>query len=282
MERKGMRLAFLWVVMAGLLAAGIESNDSIARLSAAYPSFLVPSNTPNVVQWKDGAETVFDDGVVKTDFEDLLDRASLKDQMSMPYPAGWPVAPPAVNADPGRVRHEPFFEKMYGRSEKEVAANLVAVPWSAAGVGETLEVTRVNGVAEALKRVDADLAALPPDVRRYVAKPAGTFNWRTIAGTTRHSMHSYGAALDFRLPGEKYRYWRWEKEPGNPTYPPGILNDERLGQIVRIFEKHGFIWGGKWYHFDTMHFEYRPELLPAVESRTASPYDDTGSRRKGE
>jgi len=32
-------------------------------------------------------------------------------------------------------------------------------------------------------------------------------------------------------------------------------------QIVRIFEKHGFIWGGYWYHYDTMHFEYRPELL---------------------
>jgi hypothetical protein len=28
-----------------------------------------------------------------------------------------------------------------------------------------------------------------------------------------------------------------------------------------VFEKHGFIWGGKWYHYDTMHFEYRPELL---------------------
>jgi hypothetical protein len=28
---------------------------------------------------------------------------------------------------------------------------------------------------------------------------------------------------------------------------------------VEIFERHGFIWGGKWYHYDTMHFEYRPE-----------------------
>jgi peptidoglycan LD-endopeptidase CwlK len=34
-------------------------------------------------------------------------------------------------------------------------------------------------------------------------------------------------------------------------------------EIVAIFEKHGFIWGGKWYHYDTMHFEYRPELMPA-------------------
>ena len=26
-------------------------------------------------------------------------------------------------------------------------------------------------------------------------------------------------------------------------------------------EAEGFIWGGRWYHYDTMHFEYRPELL---------------------
>jgi hypothetical protein len=32
-------------------------------------------------------------------------------------------------------------------------------------------------------------------------------------------------------------------------------------EIVDIFERHGFIWGGRWYHYDTMHFEYRPELL---------------------
>jgi D-alanyl-D-alanine carboxypeptidase len=32
-------------------------------------------------------------------------------------------------------------------------------------------------------------------------------------------------------------------------------------EIVHIFEKHGFIWGGKWYHYDTMHFEYRPEII---------------------
>jgi hypothetical protein len=24
---------------------------------------------------------------------------------------------------------------------------------------------------------------------------------------------------------------------------------------------YGFIWGGKWLFFDTMHFEYRPEIL---------------------
>jgi hypothetical protein len=33
--------------------------------------------------------------------------------------------------------------------------------------------------------------------------------------------------------------------------------------IVDAFEAEGFIWGGRWYHYDTMHFEYRPELLDA-------------------
>ncbi len=32
-------------------------------------------------------------------------------------------------------------------------------------------------------------------------------------------------------------------------------------QIVEVFEEQGFIWGGKWFFFDTMHFEYRPEIL---------------------
>ena len=32
-------------------------------------------------------------------------------------------------------------------------------------------------------------------------------------------------------------------------------------EIVDAFEAEGFIWGGRWLHYDTMHFEYRPELL---------------------
>jgi len=32
-------------------------------------------------------------------------------------------------------------------------------------------------------------------------------------------------------------------------------------EIILVFEKYGFIWGGKWHHYDTMHFEYRPEFL---------------------
>jgi len=49
-------------------------------------------------------------------------------------------------------------------------------------------------------------------------------------------------------------YWRWNK--GKYRYRNSIPY-----AIVKAFEDNGFIWGGKWYHYDTMHFEYRPELL---------------------
>ena len=41
-----------------------------------------------------------------------------------------------------------------------------------------------------------------------------------------------------------------------------LLLDRIPKEIVDVFEKYGFIWGGRWYHYDTMHFEYRPEFLP--------------------
>jgi hypothetical protein len=33
--------------------------------------------------------------------------------------------------------------------------------------------------------------------------------------------------------------------------------------VIEAFERGGFLWGGKWFLFDNMHFEYRPELLEA-------------------
>jgi D-alanyl-D-alanine carboxypeptidase len=43
-----------------------------------------------------------------------------------------------------------------------------------------------------------------------------------------------------------------------------------LKKMGAIFEQHGFVWGGKWRHHDTMHFEYRPELI-AVAKASAKP-----------
>ncbi len=68
-------------------------------------------------------------------------------------------------------------------------------------------------------------------------------------------MHAYGAAIDINT--AHVDYWRWTLNGSGELR----WQNKIPIQIVRIFEKHGFIWGGYWYHYDTMHFEYRPELL---------------------
>ena len=85
---------------------------------------------------------------------------------------------------------------------------------------------------------------------------AGTYACRVIAGTERRSTHGYGIAIDLAL--KHAHYWRWSKPDATGVYS---WRNDIPEEIVRVFEKHGFIWGGRWYHYDTMHFEYRPELL---------------------
>jgi hypothetical protein len=90
------------------------------------------------------------------------------------------------------------------------------------------------------------------------------YSWRPIAGTASLSYHSYGAAIDFvpRSTAGKETYWRWARERYPEWY--ALPYDRRLmppESFVSAFEKRGFIWGGKWFYFDTMHFEYRPEIL---------------------
>jgi hypothetical protein len=112
-------------------------------------------------------------------------------------------------------------------------------------------------VAEKLKALSNELDALPAELIKYLTPSAGTYNCRVIAGTSRPSVHGSGAAIDINVNFSDY--WRWAKQDALGHYP---YKNRIPWEIVEIFEKHGFIWGGKWYHYDTMHFEYRPELLP--------------------
>lgn len=241
------------------------------RLVDAYPGFLAGYDD-NAIIWHDGTRMTFDDGRDKA-FQERLNDPDLEDQFYAEYPRGLRGVPPLENVDPGRVRYEPFFTKMYGNCRDDrgaVSAQLEEVVWLPENYGKTLRVTSVNGVADALQKVSNALDKLPRRFMKYLRPSAGTYNCRTIAGTDRFSVHAFGAAVDINA---KYGdYWRWSgAEPGEPlTYRNRIP-----WEIVEIFEQHGFIWGGKWYHYDTLHFEYRPELLnaaaPAPATAPAAP-----------
>ena len=143
---------------------------------------------------------------------------------------------------------------MYGRSSKKVRKNLVDVAW----FGQTVKFTRVNGANRQLEKVAAEIAEKYPELKEYM-KSSGTFYWRKVRGAKRQSAHSYGIAIDINT--EYSDYWQWKCPKASETQRIAYANRIPL-EIVAVFEKFGFVWGGRWYHYDTMHFEYRPEINP--------------------
>ena len=236
------RLILILQLNLTLIYGACDSNAM--KIVKLYYSIKSCSNNKIIMQ--NGLSFIYDDGKVKN-FNQLLNNPDIEDMFRFKYPKYWVKSLPK-NYDPGRIRYEPLFRAIYGNSANEVRRNLTTIRWVD---GSLIKVTKKEGVDRALRAVVRELKALPPLYQKFLSPIGGTFKWRNIAGTSRLSVHSFGAAIDINV---KYSaYWRWSK--GKP------YRNQIPAKIVQIFERHGFIWGGKWYHYDTMHFEYRPELL---------------------
>ena len=230
-----------------------------ASLKTSYPG-LIKDVEGNGVVFADGTRLPLDDGQSHKSFDDWLETPDIEDMFRIPYAAGDAKSSPALNADPGRARNSAFFAKIYGDCRGgNFAKSLVDAVWLPKKSGAKLKVTKINGVADRLAAVSLELDALPASFDAYLFPSAGTYNCRVVAGTKNMSAHSYGIAIDIAV--KHAHYWRWTKSAGRGAID---YKNEIPMEIVRVFEKHGFIWGGKWHHYDTMHFEYRPELLPPL------------------
>jgi hypothetical protein len=70
-----------------------------------------------------------------------------------------------------------------------------------------------------MRAVSAELEPMlmrSPELRRYVEKLGGTFNWRKIDGTERLSNHSFGTEIDLNV--EQSAYWRWQSPERMETF----------------------------------------------------------------
>jgi hypothetical protein len=233
-------------------------------LRVAYPQ-QVCSVTETAAVMCNGTSFSYDDGRTKS-YEQRLENPDLQDTMAEPY-ALMPSIPPGPNSEPGRVRYEPLFDAMYGVTSAQVRSHFATVSWLPRDGGRKVEITTVNGVDARLRAVSEAIEKLTPQVRAQASQLAGTFNFRSIAGTERRSAHSYGIAIDVAPKLADYWRWRW-RERG--VEPPVQYRNRMPLEIVAAFEREGFIWGGRWNHYDTMHFEYRPELL-VPECRGGAP-----------
>ena len=166
-------------------------------------------------------------------------------------------------------RSEAFLAELYrARTRAQTEARIVGVEVMG------FEVRVHEQIAEPLGQVDRELRILAeadPGARRFLEGLRGMagYNWREIAGTLSRSYHSYGIAVDLapKSFGGRHTYWRWALPQTDEWYAIPYSRRWMVPmQIVEVFERQGFIWGGKWLFFDTMHFEYRPEILILAES----------------
>ena len=85
-----------------------------------------------------------------------------------------------------------------------------------------------------------------------------SFNFRTVDGTSKMSYHAYGLAIDINPLLNPYIKENYFSKPENAVYDttaPGTIHTN--SEVVRIFKKHGWKWGGDFYDIkDYQHFYY--------------------------
>lgn len=178
--------------------------------------------------------------------------ADLQDTLEVIYPLD------SINAvvdgiDPGRGRAYTFLNSIYGGNQNEIEKNLSLFSTSCGNVMFNKNAKAGESLKKALNEAK-ELASKDSKINNYIFPISGSYNYRVIQDTGRLSPHAYGIAID--LNRNDSDYWKWvDKSKGSKRiegYPK---------ELVKVFENNGFVWGGKWEHFDILHFEYRPEII---------------------
>ncbi len=125
----------------------------------------------------------------------------------------------------------------------------------------TVPIINKNGKAATMiltvhKKLATEIKKVFEDMKRagFKIKPEETagYNWRTMASnSSRVSHHSYGCVVDVNWTSNGASYTSWGYHPGEDKFSV-------TKEIVNIWKRHGFYWGGDWStaYFDPMHFTY--------------------------
>lgn len=230
-------------------------KQDLLTLMLAYPGYItnIEKNGDKVYCiMKSGRKIVYDDKKKKS-YEEMLLNPDLQDMLKDFYPLSKNSTIMPKNFDPGRARHYDLLNEVYGSTKKSVEKNLTNLKYCY----PNYQFNSQNNCSNALDLSLRELISLSKnrsDISNLLYPGSGTYNYRVISGTERLSPHAYGIAID--LKSDKRDYWKWSTEKDGSKRV-----SEYPKELVEIFEKNNFVWGGKWNHFDILHFEYRPEII---------------------
>jgi hypothetical protein len=165
---------------------------------------------------------------------------------------------------PRIARLHRFYEALWDMSSRQEAAKQMK---EVNFLGR--KVTVHNGIVNALNLVEQKIlkdSETNVQIKQWIDNLGlvDAWNWRNVASSVNRSFHSYGIAIDL-LPknlGSQATYWQWTAR-NDPEWwaVPFSKRYQPPEDVIMAFESCGFIWGGKWPFYDTMHFEYHPEVF---------------------
>jgi hypothetical protein len=240
----------------------ISADPRVRAFTAAYGSLI------DSVEYHDD-DVVFVMGDSRIHFQDgrLIDSERLDDPeqcdpVFYDYPLKPLSSPRSVEGQPRYCTH--LVEALWGRTEMEIRQHGRATRF----LGHRMFLN--DFVVEALSDVESELLSRAEDDAQIATwidaiDITYTFVDRGIAGSETRSQHAWGLAVDL-VPNSydgKQVYWRWSRVWNREGWAEIPLTERWTPppSVVATFEKHGFVWGGKWTHFDQIHFEYRPAIL---------------------
>ncbi len=195
--------------------------------------------------------------------EDRLDRGNDCDPIFYPYSLE-PLTEPPPLPEGNPIYCTDLLESLWGRTDEQIRSH---------GQSTTFLDHRMfvnNLLIDPLAAVEKDVlkaARGDSSVRTWIDEMDITYSFidRGIAGSPTRSHHAWGMAIHLvpKSYGRLNVYWRWSRvydEEGWHRIPVERRWSPPVA-VIEIFETHGFVWGGKWPHFDNIHFEYRPEII---------------------
>lgn len=116
------------------------------------------------------------------------------------------------------------------------------------GIPSTMELRVHGSLVKEFTGAFLDMYAIGFPVR---AEDTDTYVWRSMVSGRNRSHHSYGCVIDLN----------WNSNPmigvTEGKYRPGVDPYSVTPEVVAIWKKHGFYWGGNWSSSkDYMHFSY--------------------------
>ncbi|MBC7757258.1 MAG: M15 family peptidase, partial [Phormidesmis sp. FL-bin-119] len=135
-----MKKVFSLIVSAAFILAikpaSAEKIPENAKKLIRYYKERISGFQDNHIVFTDGTRMKWDDGIKNKSYQQLLDVPDLEDMFHDKYNKRKAKIPLPVNYDPGRIRVEPFFLKLYGESADKVRENLREMVWCPKLVGQ--------------------------------------------------------------------------------------------------------------------------------------------------